>query len=65
MNRAVSGWLRGEFLRRVTSAGMLWMAAAGCALGFRVRGLPVLDGPVGNVASWVATGAMILGLGLF
>ena len=62
---AAGGWVRGQFLQRVTSAGMLWMAAVGCALGFLVRGLPVFDGPVGTVASWVATGAIILAFGLF
>ena len=62
---AAGGWVRGEFLQRVLSAGMFWMAAVGCVLGFAVRGLPVFDGPVGTVASVAATGAMILGFGLF
>ena len=63
--KAAGGWLRGEFYSRIASAGMLGMAAIGCALGFMVRGLPVFDGPAGTVASWVATGAMILAFGLF
>lgn len=59
------GWLIGQFLGRVAAAGMLLMAVVGCALGFMVRGLPVFDGPAGTLASWVATGAMVLALGLF
>jgi len=43
---------------------MLGMAAMGCAFGFVVRGLPVLDGPAVRSASWVATGVMFLALGV-
>ena len=42
---------------------MLFMAAAGFALGFVVRGLPLLDGPAGDDASWAVLGAMVLALG--
>ena len=62
---AAGGWLRGEFLSRIASAGMLLMAVVGCGLGFLVRGLPVFDGPAGNFAPPVALGAMVLALGFF
>ena len=62
---AAGGWVRGEFLQRVLSAGWLYIATVGFALGFLIRGLPVFDGPVGTVASVAASGAMILGFGLF
>ena len=62
---AAGGWVREQFLSRIASAGMLFMAVVGCALGFSVRGLPVFDGPAGSSASWVVTGAMILAFGLF
>ena len=45
---AAGGWLRGELLRRIASAGMLFMAVAGFTVGFLVRGLPQLDGALGG-----------------
>ena len=62
---AAGGWLRGQFLSRITSAGMLCMGIVGCALGFAVRGLPVFNGAAGSLESWVATGVMVLAFGLF
>ena len=62
---AAGAWVLGEFLRRIASAGMLFMAVVGTSLGFLIRGLPVFDGSVGNRASWVTTGAMILAFGVF
>ena len=59
------GWLRERFFVRIATAGMLLMAVVGCTLGFVVRGLPVFDGPAGTLASWGATGVMVLALGLF
>ena len=57
------GWLIVEANWRIASAGMLFMAAAGFALGFVVRGLPLLDGPAGDGASWAVLGAVVLALG--
>ena len=57
------GWLQVEASRRIASAGMLFMAAAGFTLGFAVRGLPLLDGPAGDGASWAVLGALVLALG--
>ena len=60
---AAGGWLLGEAIWRVTSAAMLSMAAAGFAMGFMVRGLPLFDGLAGVGASWALLGAMVLVLG--
>lgn len=57
---AAGGWVLGEFLRRITSAGMLFMAVVGIAMGFLIRGLPVFEGSVGSRTSWVMLGAMML-----
>ena len=62
---AAGGWLRGEFLRRIASAGMLWMGVAGFAIGFMVRGLPVFDGSAGTLVSWGILGVMIVAFGAF
>ena len=53
---AAGGWVLGEFLRRIASAGMLFMAVVGIALGFLIRGLPVFEGSVGSRTSWVMLG---------
>ena len=60
---AAGGWLLGEAIGRITSAGMLFMTVAGFALGFTVRGVPLLDGPAGDGASWTVLGAVVLALG--
>ena len=60
---AAGGWLLGQTMRRVASAGMLLMVAAGFALGFMVRGYPLFDGPAGDGASWALLGAVVLALG--
>ena len=63
---AAGAWIHEQFVSRIASAGMLFMAVMGCALGFTVRELPIFDGAAGSPASWVATGAvMILAFGLF
>ena len=62
---AAGGWLRGEFLQRIASAGMLFMAVVGFALGFLVRGLPQFDGVAVGFAAWVAPGVMVVALGVF
>ena len=62
---AAGGWVHEQFVIRIASAGMLFMAVVGCALGFSVRGLPVFDGPAGSLASWLAMGGLILAFGLF
>ena len=62
---AAGAWIHEQFVSRIASAGMLFMAVMGCALGFTVRELPIFDGAAGSLASWVATGAMILAFGLF
>ena len=63
---AAGAWIHEQFVSRIVSAGMLFMAVMGCALGFTVRELPIFDGAAGSPASWVATGAvMILAFGLF
>lgn len=62
---AAGGWLRGEFLRRIASAGMLFMAVVGFTVGFLVGGLPQFDGAPGGLAAWVALGVMIAALGIF
>ena len=49
---AAGGWLRGEFLLRIASAAMLFMAVVGFALGFLIRGLPQVDGAVAGLATW-------------
>ena len=62
---AAGGWLRGEFFRRIASAGMIFMAVTGFALGFLVRGLPQFDGAPGGLATWMAPGVMVAALGIF
>ena len=62
---AAGGWLRVEFLRRIASAGMLWMGVAGFGIGFMVRGLPVFDGSAGILVSWGILGVMIVAFGAF
>ncbi len=62
---AAGGWVLGEFLQRIGSAGMLFMAVMGIALGFLIRGLPVFDGLVGSHTSGVILGAMILAFVVF
>ena len=62
---AAGGWVLGEFLRRIASAGMLFMAVVGIALGFLIRGLPVFEGSVGSRTSWVMLGAMMLAFVVF
>ena len=57
------GWLLVEANWRIASAGMLFMAAAGFALGFMVRGVPLIDGTAGDGASWAVLGAVVLALG--
>ena len=59
------GWLRGEFLRRIASAGMLFMAVTGFGLGFLVRGLPAFEVAAESRASWAIVGAMLLTFGIF
>ena len=56
---AAGDWLRGEFLRRIASAGMFWMGVAGIVLGFMIGRLPVFDGSAGSRVSWVLVGLMI------
>ena len=60
---AAGDWLRGVFLGRTVSAGMLWMGVVGFVLGFMIGSLPVFDGSAGSRVSWVFFGLMILGLG--
>lgn len=62
---AAGGWLRGEFLQRIASAGMLFMAVMGFAVGFLVRGLPQFDETAGGLASWVVLGVMVISFGVF
>ena len=62
---AAGGWLRGEFLLRIASAAMLFMAVVGFALGFLIRALPQVDGAVAGLATWVAPGVMVAALGIF
>ena len=62
---AAGGWLRGELLRRIASAGMLFAAAVGFALGFLVRGLPQFDETPGGLASWMVLGVMVVSFGVF
>ena len=62
---AAGGWVREQLLSRIASAGMLFMAVVFCALGFMVGGLPIFDGAVGGLASWLATAATILAFGLY
>ena len=62
---AAGGWLRGELLLRIASSGMLFMAVAGFAVGFLVRGLPQFDESVGSLASWVVLGVMVFSFGVF
>ena len=54
------GWVRQQLLGREVLACMLLTVIAGWALGFVSRGSPVFDGPAGILASWVATGLVIL-----
>lgn len=61
---AAGDWLRGELLRRVTSAGMIWMGVAGIAIGFVIGNLPVFDGSTGNRVSWILVGLMFLAFGV-
>ena len=56
---AAGGWLRGEFLRRIASAGMFWMGMAGIVVGFTIGSLPVFDGSPGSRVSGVLVGLMI------
>ena len=62
---AAGGWVLGEFLQRITSAGMLFMAVVGIALGFLIRGMPVFEGSVGSHTSGVMLGAMVLAFVVF
>ena len=61
---AAGGWLRGEFLRRTLSAGMLAMAITGFGLGFMVRGFPVFDRLTGHLGAWVMLVVMIGAFGV-
>ena len=54
------GWVRQQLLGREVLACMFLTVIAGWALGFVSRGSPVFDGPAGILASWVATGLVIL-----
>ena len=62
---AAGGWVRGEFLLRIASAGMLLAAVAGFVLGFMLRELTVFDGPAGMRAAWLAIGVLALAFGVF
>ena len=57
------GWLRGELLSRLLSAGMLAMAIMGFGLGFIIRGFPVFDRLDGNLAAGGMIGVMLLTVG--
>ena len=57
--------MRGEFLRRIASARMLWIAVVGFALGFLVRCLVVVDGSAASRALWTMVGVMVLAFGIF
>ena len=58
---AAGGWVRGEFLRRIVSAGMVYMVVVGFGLGFMVRGLPVFEGlPTAHPAWGLFLGAAIV-----
>ncbi len=59
------GWLRREFLRRITVAGMVWMAVVGFALGTLVRDLLVFDESTGIQVSWAMGGVRVLAFGIF
>ena len=57
---AAGGWVRGEFVRRIAAAGMLWMGFAGLIVGFMIGSLPVFDAWAGSRMSLGLVGGMIL-----
>ena len=62
---AAGGWVGGEFLVRIASAGMLWMGFAGLMVGFMIGSLPVFDAWAGSHMSYGLVGGMILAFGAF
>ena len=60
---AAGAWLRGEFLGRIFSAGMLSMAVTGFVLGILVRELPWFDRLPAGLVGWAAVGVLVATLG--
>lgn len=62
---AAGDWLRTQILERGVSAAMIFMAFAGFAVGFAVRGLPFLDGGTGEFLTVVVAIALFLSFCVF